>query len=403
VKAKAVITKLDGRLVSAYFLDGRCIRINAPDPDLPTGNIYVGRVERVIPQLGGCFIEFQKGARGYYSLSDNRRAFWPDYPASENHLPKGGDRVAIQVKRPAIAPKEALLTSALSLTGYFLVLTAGVRSVHFSKKMKSREQDPVLKAALLEMTLPDDNKAGLPCGFIVRTNAAGACADDILAEAKCLRDRMEEIFARATTAPACTQIGEGQKEWEREIEQLPKESEPELVTDVPEIYRCFPESFLAGKVKLTVYEDASYPLSSLYRLTTARDRALARIVRMKSGANLYIDRTEALTAIDVNAAASSSSGPAVPEKKKLAVNLEAADEVARQLRLRNISGMILVDFISMKSDESKALLLEALRKAVKSDPVPVQVLDMTRLGLVEITRKKEGRDIYEAFSGKPVL
>lgn len=403
VKAKAVITYLSGRLVSAYFLDGHCIRINAPDPDLPTGCIYVGRIERVVPQLGCCFIEFQKGVRGYYSLSENRHAFWPDHPSSEDHIPKGGDRIVVQVRRPAIAPKEALLSSELSLTGYYLVLTSGDHSVHFSKKLRKSEQDPDVKSALEAVSAACSKTAGISCGFIVRTNAAGAPSDSILAEAECLRHRMEAILARAVSAPACTKIGEGQKEWERDTEQLPKECDPELITDVPEICRFFQESFLAGKVKLTVYEDTTYPLSSLYRLETLRDRALARIVRMKSGANLYIDRTEALTAIDVNAAASSSSGPAVPEKKKLAVNLEAAEEVARQLRLRNISGMILVDFISMREEDNKACLLKVLRKAVQSDPVPVQVLDMTRLGLVEITRKKEGRDIYEAFSRKPLL
>ena len=403
MKAKAVITKLDGRLVSAYFLDGHCVRINAPDPDSPAGCFYVGRIERIVPQLDCCFIEFQKGERGYYSLKDNRYAFWPEYPG-QTHTPKGGDRIVVQVKRPAIAPKEALLTSGLSLTGYFLVLVVGDGAVHFSKKLKTAQQDPDLKASLAALLANAARDPSLPdFGFIVRTSTAGAAPGAVLSEAERLMRAMNRILQSARTAGPCTKVGEGPGELISEICQLHSDTVPEVTTDLPEIYETLKCFFAEGQVDVKLYDDPSYPLYKLYSLKTNRDRALARIVHMKSGANLYIDRTEALTAIDVNAAVSSSSGPAFSEKKKLSVNLEAAEEVARQLRMRNLSGMILVDFINMKSEENNKLLLKNLRQAVKDDPVPVQVLDMTRLGLVEITRKKEGRNVYEAFAEKPVL
>lgn len=403
MKSKAIITRLDDRLISAIFEDLDCVRISAPNPDSPAGMFYVGRVERVVPQLSCCFIEFRKGERGYYPLKDNRiRIFTGD--TERTRLPKGGDTLIVQVKRPAIAPKEALLTSELTLSGYYLVLVVGDAAVHFSKKLKISEQDPKLKGALLALGKADPDNSFMPdFGFIVRTNAAGVPADRILSEAARLKTYMTNVITAARTAYPCTKVGAGPGEFESEIRQLPRESEPEVITDIPEVYERLKRSFAGGPVTIRLYEDPSYPLYKLYSLKTCRDKALSRIVHMKSGANLYIDKTEALTAIDVNAAAASSSGPALPDKKKLSVNFEAALEVARQLRLRNISGMILVDFISMKSEEDKAALLKYMRKAVKADSVPVQVLDMTRLGLVEITRKKEGRDVYEAFAERQVL
>ncbi|MGI5988924.1 MAG: ribonuclease E/G [Lachnospiraceae bacterium] len=399
MKSKAVISRVDGSLVSAIFEDDSCVSISSPDPDSLTGDLFVGRVERVIPQLSCCFIEFQKGGRGYYPLKDNKYRIYTNDP-DRKRPPKGGDTFVVQVRRPAVAPKEALLTSELTLNGYYLILVVGDPTVHFSKKLKASERDPELAENLKAIgksdgTLPD-------FGFIVRTNAAGASAADILGEAKRLKARMTNILKSARTAPACSKIGEGPKEWESAIRELPAESDPEVITDIPEIFESLSSTFAGEPIRIRFYDDP-YPLCNLYSLKTNRDRALTRVVHLKSGANLYIDKTEALTAIDVNAAASSSRGPGVPEKKKLCVNLEAADEVARQLRLRNISGMILVDFISMKAEEDKAALLTRLRQAVRKDTVPVQVLDMTRLGLVEITRKKEGRDVYEAFSEKPVL
>ncbi len=170
-----------------------------------------------------------------------------------------------------------------------------------------------------------------------------------------------------------------------------------ILTDAPELFEKAREYLNAAQPedlkKLSLYEDPGITLSSLYRLEHHLKEALQEKVWMKSGGYLVIQPTEALTVIDVN------SGKSISKKQVqehyLKINLEAAEEIARQLRLRNLSGIIIVDFIDMKSDESRELLMQALSRAVSADPVPVRVVDMTKLNLVELTRKKVRKSLAE--------
>ena len=152
--------------------------------------------------------------------------------------------------------------------------------------------------------------------------------------------------------------------------------------------------------KLHFYEDKQLDLHKLYSIQVQLERALMKKIWLKSGANLLIESTEAMTVIDVNS--SKNVKKKCPEEQHLQVNLEAAEEIAAQLRLRNISGIIIIDFIDMASAEDKELLLAAMRSFVKTDPVKTEVIDLTRLGLMELTRKKTRRPLLEQL-GMPDL
>ena len=169
----------------------------------------------------------------------------------------------------------------------------------------------------------------------------------------------------------------------------------EIVTDDPEIYDEL-KNAASAELPIRLYND-SYPLSALYNLETALDRALGKIVWLKSGGYLVIEPTEAMTVIDVNTG--KNTDKKTPEDVYLKTNLEAASEIAFQLRLRNLSGIIIVDFIDMKEEEHNKELLQMFRQYLNQDPVKTTLVDMTALGLVEVTRKKIKQPLYEQMKG----
>ena len=174
----------------------------------------------------------------------------------------------------------------------------------------------------------------------------------------------------------------------------------EIVTDLSAVYAEIDEyrqRYPALKqIPIRLYEDKLQPLSKLYNLERQMEHALAKKVWLKSGGYLVIEPTEALTVIDVNTGKSVAKKE--PQKHFLNINMEAADEIAMQLRLRNISGIIIIDFIDLSSAGDRRAVMEKLRKAVKNDPIPVQVLDMTKLDLVEVTRKKIEKTLLEQLT-----
>lgn len=175
-----------------------------------------------------------------------------------------------------------------------------------------------------------------------------------------------------------------------------KDETEEILTDLPDIYQKLQEAAGDGfQVPVRFYTD-SYPLSALYRLDAALDRALGRTVWLRSGGYLVIEPTEAMTVIDVNTGKNTDKKTA--SETYLKTNLEAAEEIAVQLRLRNLSGIIVVDFIDMKEKAQNEELMRRLRQCLAADPVKTVLVDMTPLGLVEITRKKTLRPLHEQFS-----
>ena len=234
-------------------------------------------------------------------------------------------------------------------------------------------------------------------GIIVRTNASNASTEEILVEYEQLK---QEYFSIKDAAPHRTVFSclkRNVPEYLHYLQNLNQEQLEGILTDDRELLEQiqkylsqFPENVSS---KLSFYEDSLLSLNKLYSLDTKLKEALQERVWLKSGGYLIIQPTEALTVIDVNSGKSTSKKQV--QEHYLKINLQAAEEIAHQLRLRNLSGIIIVDFIDMKSQEDNQTLLKTLRACVRMDSVPVQVVDMTKLHLVELTRKKVKKSLAE--------
>ena len=234
-------------------------------------------------------------------------------------------------------------------------------------------------------------------GIIVRTNASNASTEEILAEYEQLKQEYLSIKNAAPHRTAFSCLKRNVPEYLHYLQNLNQEQlegiltdDRELLEQIQQYLSPFPENV---SNKLSFYEDSLLSLNKLYSLDTKLKEALQERVWLKSGGYLIIQPTESLTVIDVNSGKSTSKKQV--QEHNLKINLEAAEEIAHQLRLRNLSGIIIVDFIDMKSQEDNQTLLKTLRACVRMDSVPVQVVDMTKLHLVELTRKKVKKSLAE--------
>ena len=395
---KLIITALRGKTAAVLFKDGHATQIDF-EPEAAeeeTGVIFVGKVKNISKNINAAFVEYRPGVNGFYSLKENARPIYAD--GKEEHGPlKVGDEIIVQVERSAVKTKDAVLTSNLTLTGQTAVLTAGKSSLGISAKIRDKEWRDAVKRRW-EATEHGD------CGLVVRTNGATAGIDRVFEEFEALYERYQAIRRAAVSRTCYSVLYRPESFAVRAVRDLKIGDGLEVVTDLPEVYKelrdvlgipdttASANSPVAGMPSLRLYED-DFPLTALYHLETILSQALSKTVWLKSGGNLVIEPTEALTVIDVNTAKSVSKKTS--EETYLKTNLEAAEEIAVQLRLRNLSGIIIVDFIDMKEEESRKKLLSALRCAVAADPVKTVLVDMTPLGLVELTRKKIRRPLHE--------
>ncbi len=351
------------------------------------GNIYVGRVKNIVKNLNAAFIEIAPGMPCYYPLDEMKQPLFVKKINSPNMVQ--GDEVVVQVAQESSKSKPPKVTTNLNLSGKYLVLTSENKRIGISRKISEEKREGLKKHLSFD--------ASEDFGIIVRTNAASASNEEILEEYEKLKQEYRNIQKIAPYRTVFSCIKESTPEYLHMLQNVNQLWLNSILTDAPELFEKAREYLNAAQPedlkKLSLYEDPGITLSSLYRLEHHLKEALQEKVWMKSGGYLVIQPTEALTVIDVN------SGKSISKKQVqehyLKINLEAAEEIARQLRLRNLSGIIIVDFIDMKSDESRELLMQALSRAVSADPVPVRVVDMTKLNLVELTRKKVRKSLAE--------
>ncbi len=353
------------------------------------GNIYVGRVKDVVKSLNAAFIEIAPGVPCYYPLEEFVN---PVFVKKSSHPELvQGDELYVQVERESMKTKPPKVTTNLNFTGRYLALTTGNHSLGISKKL-DRETRSRLKA-LLEDVKPKN------LGVIARTNCKFAQNNEILEELAHLKQEAERLLERACYQTCFSCVKQQEPDFIRVLQDAPSLSLEKIVTDDDFLYQRI-HSFLKEHQpkdldQLSFYEDDILSLSKCYSLEVKLDEALKERVWLKSGGYLVIQPTEAMTVIDVNSG--KSIGKRDVQKHYLKVNLEAAEEIAFQMRLRNLSGIILVDFIDMVSREDQKRLMEDLRRFTQKDPTPVQVVDITKLNLVEMTRKKVKKSLREQF------
>ncbi len=351
------------------------------------GNIYVGKVKNIAANISAAFIEIANGQLCYYALNDNDAPIFTT-PKKKNTL-VAGDELLVQVSREAVKTKAPTVTANLNFAGKYLVLTSGKHHLGLSSKLSPEDKQRLRTIA--------EPFLGKDFGIIVRTNAAEASEDELRAELGELTEAYRHTVETGRNRACFSLVYKEPSAYAARLRGLRADSFNKIVTDRADIYREL-KAYLTDRQpadlpKLYFYEETAPSLDSVYGLSKAFEEAGKERVWLKSGGYLVIQPTEALTVVDIN------TGKYTGKKKKddtfLKINLEAARELARQLRLRNLSGIIVADFIDMEREEDKQTLMAVLASELKKDPVRTSLVDMTPLGLVEITRKKVQKTLAE--------
>lgn len=351
------------------------------------GNIYIGKVRNIVKNIQAAFVEIEGGQLCYLPLEDVRRPVYTK-PKKQERLVEG-DELLVQVSREAVKTKAPTVTTNLNLTGRYLVMTTGNRVIGYSSKLKPKEKER-LREWMEGWELP-------PVGLIVRTNAGQAGQEELKKEFDRLCRNYVFLTEQAVHRGVCACVQKSPPSYLTSILGTRREGLKEILTDDPKLYGEIGE-FLRDEMpedagKLRLYGDRMLPLKALYRLEKGLSDALSSKVWLKSGAYLVIEPTEAMTVIDVNTG--KYTGGKEKQQTIRKINQEAAKEIARQLRLRNLSGIILVDFVDMEDQEAREELLTLMREFLKTDPLKAAAVDLTALGLMELTRKKQRKPLLE--------
>ncbi len=390
------ITSYKGRILSALCQDDKLIQASFCAPDqsaLSVGTIIIGKVLNKLENIQALFVELAPGKRGFMPYAEISGA-----------LPKQGDLIPVQIIKDAVKTKDPVVTMKLSLSGKYCVIhceETSAKRVLFSKKATPKQVQR-LKMAF------GDSLTDYPYHVIMRTNATLLQdVQPLLQELSMLRKKLEHLLQYAASRTVYSILYKPMPAYIEKLRDTYGLDYQRILTDNPDIYTVLKE-YLSMQTdnsqnsedntelqKLTLFEKKSMSLLNFYKLGEKIESALSKNVWLKCGGYLVIEPTESLTAIDVNTG--KYAGKLDKEQTAYKVNMEAATEIARQLRLRNISGIILVDFINMKEDAHKQELMNTLRKLVATDPVQTAVIDMTPLGLVEITRKKINKTLLEQY------
>ncbi|MBE5923736.1 MAG: ribonuclease E/G [Lachnospiraceae bacterium] len=355
--------------------------------ELQIGNIYLGRVQKKVKNINACFVLLDGDDVGYLPL-DNK-----PYIVTNRQLPNGlasiaeSDIILVEVEQEPIKLKQAKITGNISLTGRYVVLDLNYGHIGVSKKIGSKERREEL-TSLINPTSENN------FGCVFRTGCDKADNSDIIAEYEKLSGKLESIIQKATYEKKTGLIYKGKPEYINLIDNYGVDRVSEIKTDDEEIYTTLLDYCKENEIKaeVSLYND-EYPYYKLLGLEEDVKKALNKKCWLKSGGFLIIEPTEAMVVIDVN------TGKAIEgkdrEKHILKINIEAAKEIARQLRLRNLSGIIMVDFINMKNEDDKRMVVDCLKKEFTKDKVSTNFIDITHLDVFEITRKKQKRPLYE--------
>lgn len=385
-----VFTEWNKKKLGILFEDGKAMEIRCYEADSILGNVYRARVSNLSPNINAAFVDIKKGESCYLSMDDYH-----------GEKLKVGDLVTVQVVRDKIKTKRYAVTTDISLQGDYAVTTlfapVGVSSKITDsarkKELKTLMQNLLIAEQDAQFYLAEGNVAEierikkLTLGGIIRTQAEHAEDAAITREIEGQARLLYSIMKKSEYATQYTCLYHTEVEYIKDIRRMHALQDVEIVTDIPKVTEAIPE--------IPLYTD-EYTLTLRYSLASLLEKTLSKRAYLKSGAYLVIEPTEAMTVIDVNSGKSIKGKNA--EEQFLKINIEAAKEIARQLRLRNISGIVMIDFINMKEESHNHELMKNLAEYVRTDPVRTTVVDMTKLGLVELTRQKGKRALHEVFS-----
>ncbi|MCM1272524.1 MAG: ribonuclease E/G [Bacteroides sp.] len=393
---KFVMTKIQGITVGCTIKDGTPVDIRCYEEESLIGNVYIAKVSNIVKNINAAFVDIQKGATGYLPLED----YDGDVPL------KVGHELIVQVTKDGMKTKQPMVTTHISLNGEYTAIRR-VGSIGVSAKIKGdalrKHLKGIAKAAL------DDIREECLCaetdyGIIFRTKTADFYSDESHTEEEIKEyedmlyqdviqtiKRLDEMLYRARYLNLYSVI----RPCDEYIKDLAgMRGSVTVITDDKDIHDNIVNQNVVSAVEF--YDDQMRSLDACYGISNSIRRSLQKRVELKSGGYLIIENTEAMTVIDVN------SGKSINRRKKedeiYKINIEAVREIGRQIKLRNISGIIIIDFISMTIPQNISRLLNELKHVTAFDYVGVNVFEMTRLGLVEMTRKKQRRPLHEVFT-----
>lgn len=370
--------------------------IESPGHEQKKANIYKGKITRVEPSLEAAFVDYGAERHGFLPLKEIAREYFPDdyvfqgRPNIRDILTEGQE-VIVQVNKEERGNKGAALTTFVSLAGSYLVfMPNNPRAGGISRRIEGDERTE-LKEALSSLDVPDG------VGLIVRTAGVGKSPEELQWDLKVLLHHWEAIKQASQSRPAPFLIHQESDVIVRAIRDYLRRDIGEILIDSPKIFEKAKEHIklvrpdFINRVKLYQGE---VPLFSHYQIESQIESAFQREVRLPSGGSIVIDVTEALTAIDINSARSTRGGDI--EETALNTNLEAADEIARQLRLRDLGGLVVIDFIDMTPIRHQREVENRIRDAVRPDRARIQISRISRFGLLEMSRQRLSPSLGES-------
>ncbi len=394
----------------AYLENGRLTELHIEQPQSAgtVGNIYKGKVVRVLPGMSAAFVDIgldkaaflhskdlasaMQDISGMFDVGDDDedRGRKRSSHRIEDHL-KENQQIIVQVSKPSIGNKGARITQAISLPGRYAVYMPSFERIGVSRKIESPEERKRLRKAIADLKYDG--------GFIIRTAAEGVSARQLQSEAKFLVKLWDSIKRKARRKSAPVMLHQDLDVMLKMVRDLMTGEMNRLIVDDPSHHKRilkFISSYAPELKKSVELYKGDAPIFEAFHIEEEIERALSRKVWLKSGGYILIDPTEALTAIDVN------TGRYVGKKNQdetiLKTNLEAVEEIVYQLRLRNIGGIIIIDFIDMAPQAHRQKVYEALEEALKSDRNRSRVLQISKLGLVEMTRKRTSKSLLQSLT-----
>lgn len=380
-------------LFQGVFKDGTMVEVNCKKDsrNIPLDTICIGRVENIVPSMGGAFLRIAPEELAYLPLVEEEMGIFSK-KHSNNKLCIG-DEVLVQVVKEPIKTKGATVSTKLQLSGKYMVLSTDFNDVQISRKVIG---DTRKKLKTQFLALKEEHPLiGIEkeYGIIVRTNAMYGDDSVIQEEFHELYQKLDDIVRTGVHKSLYSRLHTPQNDVIRRIKDFLPAEHVEVVTDIPELYEEIMASNALGENgSLRLYED-SYSLDKLYSVTSNLEKALATKVWLSSGAYILIEPTEALTVIDVNSGKNIKKGNS--DRYYYDINTEAAKEILHQIQLRNISGIIVIDFIDMPDKEQQNQLIDYLIQECKKQRIPTSFVEFTKLNLAHLIRKKVHQSLRE--------
>jgi len=371
---------VDGQ--SLYDID-----IEQPSREQKKSNIYKGRITRIEPSLEAAFVEYGAARHGFLPLKEVSRDYFQagvdPNKGSIKELLREGQEVVVQVDKEERGNKGAALTTFISLAGRYMVLMPNSPTAGGVSRRIEGEDRAELKKAMDALNIPDE------MGVIIRTAGVGRDAEELQWDLDYLLSIWRAIAEAALSKPSPFLIYQESRLITRALRDYMRADIAEILVDTPEMYaeaRDFVEQVMPHNLRKLKHYTDDVPLFNRYQIESQIESAYERTVRLPSGGALVIDQTEALTAIDVNSARATKGGDI--EETAFNTNLEAAEEVARQLRLRDLGGLVVIDFIDMSSNKHQRDVEHKLQNALKYDRARVQQNKISKFGLLEMSRQR---------------